>query len=490
MSGNGKKKMNKRMVTLLIGLAAILLLCGALVLLLQNDGGEDASSIPDSSDAKYLVTDKSAEDVKSIVVTNPTGTYTVAKRGEDYVVESYLAENGETVSVPGDVLFASTAIESFADSIFTATITETLEGAADNLALYGLQNPQISVAVSYTDGTGFAFDIGSEAPDATSYYVYNPAAKEVGLIAKSSLSRAGNAKETYVEKTLVPTPGEDEVYADTVVLGGSVRPEEIVLEAVYTQDEETNAAIMGGYRVTAPKNKDVDVNNTAFLAEGLWGAQAAAAVTIAPTEEQLAEAGLAEPYSTLHLTYAGKTLELKLGNKNADGKYYCTTTENNAIFLVGADVVPWAEYTAFNMYYKLVQVPHIATVSALTVEFDGKAYRFDLTHGEESELTVSSGGKDVPDEAFRSFYQLIISAKGEYEAGEIAEGAQSQMKFTYEFADRQTPDSVVEFFPLTDRRSAIVADGDLTFAVRSLYVDKVKASIDSVLAGEKVVISW
>ncbi len=491
----GKKKTNKRTVMLLAVLAAILLLGGALAFLLlyEGDEGAETSSITPTVTAKFLITDKTQEDVKSFTVQNPAGTYTITGQGEDYTVSSFVNATGETITVPSNVVFNSAAVEFVVSSLFTATMNQVIEGGADNLTLYGLQNPAAKVDVSYKDGATASYSIGSAAPDGTNYYVYNPQTKEVGLVPTSSLANVLSAKEDFVDKTLVPTKEDDTIVVTKAVLGGTVRPEQIVIDA-FTAEELAEAAdkslAPSGYKITAPKQWDADTSKTVAITDELWAAQADGVVSIAPTEQQLQETGLAEPFSTLSMTFGGKTVELKLGNKNADGLYYCTTSLNNAVMLVSADKMGWAEFQAFDLYYKLVVVPNIKTVSAVTVEFDGKQNRFVLTHDEEDNLTVTMGGKEINDEVFRSYYQLVISAKGEYEAGEIPEGAPVQMKFTYEYVDKSKPSTVVEFVRLNDRRSAIITDGDIGFAVRSLYIDKVKSALDQVLAGEKVIVTW
>lgn len=492
----GKKKTNKRTVMLLAVLAVLLLLGGALAFLLLYEGGEgdDTSSITPTPTAKYLITDKTAADVKSVTIKNPTGTFTITPDGESYTIASYVDAAGETVALPADVVFNKSSVDFAVNALFTATMSQIIEDGADNLSLYGLQSPSTTVDISYSDGSSATYLVGSDAPDGTNYYAYNPQTKEVGLITKNALARVVIGKEEFVDKTLVPTKEDDTITVSKAVLGGTLRPEPIVIEA-YSEQEiaaaAENSLVPSGYKITAPKQRDADTSRTTVITDEQWGLQAAAVAYLAPTEEQLLQTGLAEPFSTLSLTFDGQTVELSLGNKNDDGQYYCMTSRNNAILLVAPDNVGWAELKEFDVYYKLVVVPNIKTVAALTVEFDGKQHRYVLTHDEDNNLTVTTGGKEINDEVFRSFYQLVLSAKGEYETGEIPEGTPVQMKFTYEYLDKSQPNTVIELFSISDRRSAIRHNGEDTgFAVRSLFVDKVKASVDQVLAGEKIIVTW
>ncbi|MFA9379921.1 MAG: DUF4340 domain-containing protein [Acetanaerobacterium sp.] len=493
MSGN--KKMSKRTISLLVGLAVIVLLGGALAFLLLNDGGaDDTSSVSSALPAEYLITGKSADDIKTIDITNETGSYTVAKGADSYVIASYLSpETGETVSIGSGTKFLDTAIESLAEGLFTATVTDTIEGGADDLALYGLTAPTASIAVHYQDGTSYSFDIGNEAPDGKSYYVFDSAKKEVCLIKKSDLSRSVNAKEAYADLTLTPVQeeGAEPPVIDSFVLGGSFRAEEIVLESEPTDDtSEYSSIINSGYLVTIPKKKTASASTIGDITEVLWSASATSTVYLDPTPEQLAATGLASPYSTLSLTYEGKTITLSLGSKTEDGGYYCTTSLNTPVFTVSADLVPWVEYTPFNLYDKFACIPNINDVSAVTVEFGGKSHRFEVGHGEDDAVLATYDGKDLPEDAFKAYYQLLISAMGEYEATEVAEDAPIQLKYTYEFVNQARADSVVEFVTLSDRQCAIISNGDLSFSIRSKYVDKVKADLDKVLAGEKIIVDW
>ncbi len=488
-------KMNKRLLTLIIVVVVIALLCGVLLLLLNMEpeaAGESSSAVTPAT--QYLITDKKAADVKTVDVVNETGSFTVARTGEDFTIASYLAPGASgVVPLSGDIKYTATALESFVNEFFTATVSTKIEGAENNLAVYGLDKPRAALTVHYADGASFALMLGNEAPDGASNYLYNPQTKEVWLSSKSNLTRALNSKEWYADKQLMPVKEEETQTFEKLVLGGSYRPAEIVLEAVKQDTSEASTAVpmSSGFKMTAPKERDTAITRVTEMAEGLWGMTAASAVVLDPTPDDLADTGLDVPYSTMASTIDGQEVVIKLGGKTADGQYYCQTSLNKPIYTVSAEVVPWVEYTAFMLHDKFAKLPNINTVSAMTVEYDGAVHRFTVGHAEENTVLASYGGKDIEESVFKAFYQLIISASGEYELPEtLPEGTAALMRFTYEYVEAgKTPD-VVEFKPLSDRQCIIYVNGEPQFIIRTKYLDKVKSSVVQVLAGEKVVVDW
>ncbi len=489
MSG---KKLNKRTLTLIIGFAVIVLLGGALAALLLTGGDESAaSSSPASSLLPGLIT-KKLDDVKNVEVTNTSGSYTLVKSGDDYTLSSFTAPGTtEVKTVPTTAKFKSATIKSFINDLVGITPASVVADAEKNLSLYGLDKPAAKFKLNFTDGTSFSFDVGNKAPDNSNYYVYDPQGKQVCLISQTTLSYVDFSKEDYTENTLVPQFEQDKIPAITgFTFGGTVRAEPIVIAQKPKDNTSSGSALVdSGFKIVSPKQKLMSTTPLDNISKVLWGTAASSTYAVAPTPEQLTETGLDTPYSTMQLTYDGGQVELKLGKKT-DAGYYCQTSLNDAIFVVAPENVPWAEYQLFDLYDKFAMISNINDVSAVTIEVGGKAYRFEVGHGEENKILAKYEGKDMDEEVFKPLYQLMISAIGENPVTEQPTSA-TVMKFTYEYTDKSRSINTVEFKPVSDRQIAMVVNGgEADFLIRSKYIDKVKTSIDQVLKGEKISTTW
>lgn len=503
MSG---KKLGKKPRTLIIGLIVLLLLGGALVYLLLTPADKNAASSSEATSSETAtILGKTEADIKSVEVSNENGSYTITKAGEDYTIASYLAPGATEVKTLGAAKFSTTLIAASVSSLTTMTSGGTVEDGTKNPALYGLDKPAATLKINFNDGTSRALEVGKEAPDNINYYVLDKQANQVVLIANTSMAISKNAKEVYADKALFPTaesvmPKSSDTSSNAQAIptvkqftfGGTLRPEPVVLDPKPADETGNPKAALtdSGFRVVSPQNRIASLTPVNKIQQVMWGITASSTYAVAPTPEQLAETGLAEPYSTMKVVYEGGQAELKLGKKTAEG-YYCQTSLSDAIFVVAKDNVPWAEYTAFDFYDKFTIIPNIKDVSALTIEVNGKAYRFEVGHdkSDDTVIYVKQGGQDVNDEAFRSLYRLCISAAGEYPLTEQPT-TPAVMKFTYEYVDTSRKADVLEFKTLNERQLGLIVNGEGDFAIRSLYLDKVVASIDPVLKGEKIETEW
>ncbi|SDN69210.1 DUF4340 domain-containing protein [Acetanaerobacterium elongatum] len=502
MSG---KKLGKKPLTLIIGIVVLLLLAGLMVYLLKTPADKNASSSAASSEGPTIL-GKTVKDIKSVDVVNETGSFTISKSGENYTVTNFLAPGATEVNTLSAAKFSSSVIASAVESLTTMTSGGTVEDGTKNLALYGLDKPAATLKINFNDGKSFALDVGKEAPDNINYYVLDKQANKVLLIANTSMAISKNAKETYADTTLFPTaesvmPASSDASSSNsqakptvkqFTFGGTLRPEPVVLEQKPATEakNEKSALTDSGFRVVSPKNRIAGLNPVSKTEQAMWGVTASSTYAVAPTPEQLAETGLAEPYSTMKVVYEGGQAELKLGKQTAEG-YYCQTSLSDAIFVVAKSSVPWAEYTAFDFYDKFTIIPNIKDVSALTIDVNGKSYRFEIGHdkSDDTKIIVKQAGKDVNDEAFRSLYRLCIGAAGESILTEQPT-TPAVMKFTYEYVDTSRKADVLEFKAINERQLGLIVNGQGDFAIRSIYMDKVIASIDPVLKGEKIETEW
>lgn len=503
MSG---KKLGKKPLTLIIGIVALLLLAGLMVYLMKTPASNNASSSAAASSEGPAILGKTAKDIKSVDVVNESGSYTITKSGEDYTVSTFLAPGATEVKTLSSAKFSTTLIAASVDSLTTMTSGGTVEDGTKNLALYGLDKPVATLKINFNDGKSFALDVGKEAPDNINYYVLDKQANKIILIANTSMAISKNAKEAYADTALFPTAesvmpassGTASSNAQAIptvkqfTFGGTLRPEPVVLEQKPASEakSEKSALTDSGFRVVSPKSRMASLNAMSKTQQAMWGVTASSTYAVAPTPEQLAETGLAQPYSTMKAVYEGGQAELRLGKQTADG-YYCQTSLNDAIFVVAKASVPWAEYTAFEFYDKFTIIPNIKDVSALTIDANGKSYRFEVGHdkSDDTKILVKQAGKDVNDEAFRSLYRLCISAAGEAPLTEQPT-TPAVMKFTYEYVDTSRKADVLEFKAVNERQLGLIVNGQGDFAIRSIYMDKVIASIDPVLKGEKIETEW
>ena len=485
--------MSKNLKNLIIGAAVILVLGGALLALLLTQGKGDGNAAAESSSSEALsakaLVEKTPADIVTIEVKNKTGSYTVARTGEEYAITSYTA-NGETKTPSAATKYEQPNFIAMANAVTSLVqLDGTVSDDTTALAKYGLDNPTVATA-KYTDGTQFTVKLGKDAPDDKSTYAIADNAEGIILVSKYTAAALYNPVEYFIATTLVPAIDEQTQPAVTnMSFGGTLRANEIVLVPDPNMGKDNNV-YSSGYLISSPKSAMARYNTMNAIFKTFWGSKATTAVCINPTPEKLTEYGLDVPYSTMSINYEGRNVTVKLGKKTADG-YYAITSENDAVLQVTPDNVPWADVPEDKFYDNLILMPSIFNVKQVIMELDGKTYTFEIESEEKTIKAAKCNGKELDTEAFRVYYQNMISVIGEELVGDQAVSTTPLIKYTYVYKpELNMQNDVLEILPITDRISAISANGDKMFTIRSKYVEKMRSDLPIMLEGTKVSTDW
>ncbi|MDR1665052.1 MAG: DUF4340 domain-containing protein, partial [Clostridiales bacterium] len=192
--------------------------------------------------------------------------------------------------------------------------------------------------------------------------------------------------------------------------------------------------------------------------------------------DNLSEYGLDAPSLELRFSSAESDTHILFGDRiNEDGaeKIYCQ--------FAGSDQVYKADYESVQIMYGLNPLPFINRFIALTdikecaaVDFDfpgdpERNVRITLEHGtappKEGEETgtdfinATVNGQAVEEEAFRTFYRLIIGLIFDADIGEYAPGEGSRaLSLTYTMTDGSR--NVIHFYPYDNSFYAVETEGE------------------------------
>lgn len=150
-----------RLLLLLCLLAAVCLGGGGLYLILREPAIPPAQ--PAASTARQLISREAAA-LAAVTVTLPEGeTYTLTPENGQLI---YQAETPFAVdeTLAAEILTACTQLSAL------ATLAETPAEYGGDLSVFGLDPPQCSVAVTYTDGSSLTYHIGDRLALETGYY--------------------------------------------------------------------------------------------------------------------------------------------------------------------------------------------------------------------------------------------------------------------------------------------------------------------------------
>lgn len=486
--------MKKNIRNMIIAVAAVVVLVAMLIILmnLPSSGGDDASSTV--SAASISLNTKSADDISKVEVKNNDGSYWVEMKGTD----SYSVEGLDGFELN------TTSISALKSDCAAVSATQLVEEQADDLSIYGLDNPKAQATITYKDGETLTLAIGNEAAGNAGTYVTVNGEKKVYLFNSTKVDTFSYALLEYVSKTITPSyeeavaavKGEDasssaDGQAQTpqfakMTLSGTVREEPIVVEPA-----ESISGI-AQFNITSPKVKSADYTKISNYVEAVYGLNADQVVAINPTDADLETYGLKEPYSKLVADFDIGTVTLLSSAPDADGNVCVMNGDRtNVIYRMPAETLTWLNGTYQDLASTLLFTPNIKDVKTMTVTTPDKTYVFNLTSVADPEndkkftTTITCDGKELDEDLFKDYYQNMISVSTDEETTEQPSG-DPIFSVKYEYTDSSRTPDVVEYYDAGSRRVFISFNGECDSLTVSKYVDKMIQDTEKVVKGEEI----
>lgn len=226
-------KSTKQLLGLVGALAVLGGAYGGIVLINQHNEKKATEESKAEAEANTFYLSQIEEPV-SISYTNSYGTF-------DF---SYDTEN-ETWSYDGDEHFpvAQSYLTSLSSDMKALTATRKLEEVQDDLSVYGLDNPTMSITAKGSDDTEVTVQIGSVNNYNSDYYAKVEGADDIYTISSSYVSDMSNDLSTLQEKESFPTITSTSISNVQLVKDGIILDmEKEVTEEPATEEETTENA--------------------------------------------------------------------------------------------------------------------------------------------------------------------------------------------------------------------------------------------------------
>ncbi len=439
--------------------------------------------------APYLYPEIALDELESVTVTSPDGTYTL-RRDENtgtYVFLGaekmlYKAELVSSLKVQSCVLLAQSRLD------------ETYE-TEEALAPFGLdeQSSPLAVTVTEIDGTVHRILIGCKivsedmyyAKDADRPYVYViPTDADIYFYGRNDFFTPLLAKSLtqsecqYMEAFSVRKNGE--LFFDSVLI-----PEE--------QRTGTGRADM--HRLTYPAEYAVSLTtyyDALLCLENPTGSSVVETdVSSYPEEERAAIFtlyGLDAPTNEVSYTCGGVTYSFITGASFADGNgqtvYYAYAPYTDAIVTLPLDAVPFLACDRMDFINPNLFQINIENVEEVTVTTPERTADYLLSgSGKDLAVTETLSGLAVDTGSFRQLYMALLSVKAEgYSDTQAKEGAREELSFTVKTKFGET--FSYTFTLLATTRDAVTFNGVSEFYVNRACVTDVSDKFSRLARGE------
>lgn len=505
-----------KQILIFSGIGILVLAAIAAVLMLTAPEAEPSQTTDsilgggEEEDTSVELIDKKAKDVLSVTIKNSDGTYEITpKDGAEEL--TFTIKDIEKAPLLTDSLMS--AVENAA----SMTANQFVEEATD-LSKYGLDKPQATVTVKFSDNTAHSFKVGNVTPNSSTNVYIATDDNKVYTYSKSKVSAYSGNKFSFVDTLAVSdydSAGGEEVTKLTIERTDLEEP--IVIEIIPMAEDEIQVYT---YRLTSPYTAYADLADAPTLMYSIFNLQADSVQWVGLEELDYEMAGLNEPTCVITTETNERTVTITLGKALVDtytdeeGKevteivgFYGTSSEvEDVLFLFNYNDIVAANIMPEQIISNLFLMPYIYSLDSVTytdkdgreLEFSFETIKGETTVDEEGNTVKGEdihkhfvNGEEVKDaELLKDMYQYIIAAAGEdlyfeEEKGELL------ATVVYKYADENEGEDIVRFYSSeTDRKIIINLNGENLFKSRQMYITQLFANIDNFYAGEEIVLTY
>lgn len=493
--------MRKKALGIVGGLVLIVALGGAAFFLLSTDSSNETSDVSSSeeSSTEVVLTEQEPNNVTSIEIQNASGSYEVVRtqEGDD--------ENNAVFAVSGweSLPLDTSKLWTLSNNTASMNASGLVEENCTDLSKFGLDaDTAAEVTLHFADGSSYGFRVGNVTADST-YTYFAPADEDTVYTVKTSLvSNFQCAAIDFLSKTILEEPADDD-YPIVNYLKIERADMDYVFELDYDEtadDEDVTGGTVASHIMVSPVPAYLNVDHSTPIVTGMFGLTADSVAVPLPTEEDMENYGLAEPFGTVIMDCDdGNQYVLRFSERftQADeetgaqnGYYYAYLEGVDVIYCVTEDNMVWATVEPTDVTSKLVLATYVWDIGELMVDVaGGQSFAFSVTGTSADEAVVTLNGESTDAERYRTFYSFLLNITAE----------------TIDFTSEPSGDPLAEisiktqngnfsrdfqFYALDDFTCLITVDGQAAYTCRRSFLEVLEKNMSIYETDEEFTTNW
>ncbi len=500
MKINTKSKNFQIILFSVIGIAVLGLVVLFLTLTAPKEEEEEEENITTTTTidpALVMQPDEISGDVKKITIENSTGRYSISLKGEGD--DAHWVIDGSDVD---ENLLSQSDLQSVADALTDMTARSLIEEKPADLSAYGLDKPQAKVTAEYEQGSMTLLIGGTVTSGAANYVMIEGGNAVYSYYTYLIQSFIEDDEMSFINTQAMPNYDNEtqpEITKITVTRKDMEKP--LIIESLPDVPEGSDSIQVYAYTFTSPTNVYLDLGTGTEFLYAIFGLTAQKAVYLEDTDETRAATGLDDPFcevdvlagDTIYRLYIGDAVTEEVTDEETGvtkteivGYYGISNKVPGVIYLFSPDDLVWVTMEINTYMSKMFLVPYIYDVDNVHYHDDETDFTVKIT-GNNEENAMYMDGEEVDAERFRSFYQFLVSCRGE-ELYTDEERGDFIAEFTYTYEDEREPDTVSFYYAPDGERSIIIAINDVNvFTTKWNYQVRLRENAKAFLDGGDIV---
>ncbi|MCC8110626.1 MAG: DUF4340 domain-containing protein [Ruminococcus sp.] len=481
--------MRKKTLGIVGGLVLVVALGGVTAALLATDSSDDDTSVDvaeESSTEEITLIEQETYNVTSIDVTNANDSYEVVRvtEGDDETNANFTIAGWE------DLTYIST-LYTLPNNTASMTANQIVEEECTDLEKFGLDDDTAAhVTLHFEDGTSYSFRVGNTASGDSYTYFAEEDDDIVYLVSSSYLSNFQNAAVDFVSTTILEEPDEDD-YPTVNYLTVERSDLDYIFELDYDEtadDEDYTGGTVATHVMTSPVPAYLSPDRSTDYVTGMFGLIAESVAVPVPTDEEMEEYGLADPYgvvtmdcndgNTYVLLFSEPVTETDEETAATSTYYYAYLEGVDVIYRVTGDDMIWATVEPTDVASKLVLATYVWNVGTLNVTItDNDTFTFSAEGTDDEDTVVTLNGKTTDTERYRQFYAFLLNTTAETIDFTSEPEGDPLAEIYVETQDSSFSRDLV-FYALDDYTCLITVNGQAAYTCRKSYLTTLQSNME------------
>ncbi len=477
--------MSKRAKNLLI-IGIFILSMAVVLLILVLTQPKDSADGEESQSSTISVLSYDRDSIAEMTIKNENGEFTIRNAVAGFTIDDY-AEFRQNSTVMGAAGRCVTAINAQA----------LVEEHAADLEKYGLADgsPKAECDVTLKDGTKYSVYFGIDSPEGNTRYMRLADSDSVYTVLSNSSGYFYYRPEDFLSLSVTEelTNNNTAPTIDHLVI--TRRDFDFDVEFI---DDSKNHSIddvgaASSQVMISPVYAYLDITNSNAIIYGIWGLTAMNVAVVRPTEAQLEEYGIADPFCEVNLDAELQNYNLKIGNvasyeldQNGEpttnpASYYCYYNGIDIIYEFAVSEIPYVSFQPIDILSSSMTSNYIYKLDYIDVEFSGDNpahYNMNLTgNPEEQTLSAIIDGNEVDAEEFKQLYIFMLKCPIDDLCFE--DPGDSPLICRIDFRNDDGSGDILEFYDTGANRVTIKLNGTTSFSQPKGYLKVLQENIEA-----------
>ncbi|MHC1695937.1 MAG: DUF4340 domain-containing protein [Eubacteriales bacterium] len=424
---------------------------------------------------RILITDHTEKDnIKSVAVHSPNGDFKVNR-----IEDIFYIEGAELISTNAELMSSF-----FVNTGYLLSMKKIVSTAQD-YSEYGLDYEGDNVSsftVERIDGSSYKIYVGDLIPTGAGYYVRMEGRDSVHVL-DTGLGESVLVDKRKLLQAYVSTPISQNEYFQ-ITNFKIYKNRELFVEIINDEIPEGSDALVN-YRMIEPARYELNTDNYDAVLRTFISFAGESVADTEISDETLEKYGFSdENASRISFDFKDKTYNFLISPLNENGKYYITAVEFGAIVEVPKETLPFLDWDIMKFVSPTLFSMNINDIASISVEADGVKDEFKL-EGTGQELVVTGNGKAMDLPNFRQYYKSLLFLELQDYSEEPEEGAAPMC--TMRIVTDAGEELVYDFYFMTTRKCFYTVNGEGEFYVIRDSVLKLISDTKKVLAGDEVI---